>query len=104
MSQDTNTSAAATETVATEPAVSQFFAGDSEIHQKVQAALDAVRPYLQSDGGDAIFIGVTHDYIAELKLVGACGSCPMSSMTLRAGVEQAIKKAVPEIVRVEAIA
>lgn len=73
------------------------------IYTKVQEALDMVRPYLQSDGGDAELIGIRADKSVDLRLVGACGSCPMSTMTLRAGVEQAIKRAVPEVTRVEAI-
>ncbi len=74
------------------------------LYTKVQEALDMVRPYLQSDGGDAQLIGIRPDKSVDLRLVGACGSCPMSTMTLRAGVEQAIKRAVPEVTRVEAIA
>lgn len=73
------------------------------LYAKVQEALDMVRPYLQSDGGDAELIGIRADKTVDLRLVGACGSCPMSTMTLRAGVEQAIKRAVPEVARVEAI-
>ncbi len=73
------------------------------LYIKVQEALDMVRPYLQSDGGDAELIGIRADKSVDLRLVGACGSCPMSTMTLRAGVEQAIKRAVPEVTRVEAI-
>ncbi len=73
------------------------------LYAKVQEALDMVRPYLQSDGGDAELIGIRADKSVDLRLVGACGSCPMSTMTLRAGVEQAIKRAVPEVTRVEAI-
>jgi Fe-S cluster biogenesis protein NfuA len=77
---------------------------EDAIYAKVQAALDQVRPYLQSDGGDCHLVGIRADNSVDLKLVGACGSCPMSTMTLRAGVEQAIKRAVPEVTRVEAIA
>ncbi|MCS7014273.1 MAG: NifU family protein [Chloroherpetonaceae bacterium] len=72
------------------------------VYAKVQEALDNIRPYLQADGGDCQMIGIREDMTVDLRLVGACGSCPMSTMTLRAGVEQAIKRAVPEIVRVEA--
>jgi Fe-S cluster biogenesis protein NfuA len=76
----------------------------SPLWSKVQEALDGIRPYLQADGGDAHIQNITDDNVVELKLVGACGSCPMSTMTLRAGVEQALKRAVPEITRVEALA
>jgi Fe-S cluster biogenesis protein NfuA len=73
------------------------------IKERVQKALDEVRPYLQADGGDVEFLNLTDDGIVELKLIGACGHCPMSTMTLRAGVERAILRSVPEVKRVEAI-
>ncbi len=73
------------------------------LRESVEAALETVRPYLQADGGDVELAGITEDNIVELRLLGACGSCPMSTMTLRAGVEQAIKRAVPEIVRIESV-
>lgn len=74
-----------------------------EIKEKVIKALDEIRPYLQADGGDIEFVNYTEDGIVEVKLVGACGSCPMSIMTLRAGVERAILRNVPEVKRVEAV-
>jgi len=70
---------------------------------QVEAALDTIRPYLLTDGGNVSVEGITPDKIVKLKLLGACGSCPMSLMTLKAGIEEAIKKAVPEIASVEAI-
>lgn len=73
------------------------------IHQKVEDALQAIRPYLEADGGDVKILEISNDGIVKLELLGACGSCPMSTMTLRAGVEEAIKRAVPEIRSVEAI-
>ena len=63
----------------------------------VEAALDSIRPYLEADGGNVSIEEITPDHIVRLKLLGSCGSCPMSIMTLKAGIEQAIKKAVPEI-------
>nr|WP_305802923.1 NifU family protein [Chloroherpeton thalassium] len=72
------------------------------MYARVTEALNSIRPYLQADGGDCELVGITDEQVVDLRLVGACGSCPMSAMTLRAGVEQAIKRAVPEIVRVEA--
>jgi len=71
--------------------------------QKVEDALQAIRPYLEADGGDVKILEVSEDGIVTLELLGACGSCPMSSMTLKAGVEEAIKRSVPEISRVDAI-
>ncbi len=73
------------------------------IYDRVSAALETVRPYLQVDGGDCQLVGISKDFVVDVKLLGACGSCPMSTLTLRAGVEQAIKKANPEIVRVESV-
>jgi Fe-S cluster biogenesis protein NfuA len=71
--------------------------------EKVEAALDTIRPYLEADGGNVSIEEITPDNIVRLKLLGSCGSCPMSIMTLKAGIEQAIQKAVPEISGVEAI-
>jgi Fe-S cluster biogenesis protein NfuA len=70
---------------------------------QVEAALDTIRPYLLTDGGNVSVEEITPDKVVRLKLLGACGSCPMSLMTLKAGIEEAIKKAVPEITGVEAI-
>lgn len=70
---------------------------------KIQATLDKVRPYLQSDGGDIELVDVTSDYRVEVKLTGACSGCPFSMQTLKAGVEQALIKEVPEIVEVVAV-
>jgi Fe-S cluster biogenesis protein NfuA len=71
--------------------------------EQVEAALDTIRPYLETDGGNVSIEEITPDNIVRLKLLGACGSCPMSIMTLKAGIEQAIKKAVPQVAGVEAI-
>jgi Fe-S cluster biogenesis protein NfuA len=70
------------------------------IRERVKKALDRVRPYLQSDGGDIELIEVTDDLSVKVKLTGACHGCPFSMQTLKAGVEQAIMKEVPEIKRV----
>ncbi len=73
------------------------------IKQKVLNVLEQVRPYLQNDGGDIEFIELTDDMIVNVKLVGACGSCPYSTQTLKNGVEAAIVKAIPEIKSVESV-
>jgi Fe-S cluster biogenesis protein NfuA len=73
------------------------------ISEKVQQSLDAVRPYLQADGGDVELVRVTDDGFVEVKLTGSCVSCPMSRMTLRAGVERRILKDIPEVRRVEQV-
>jgi len=65
--------------------------------EKVQAALDQIRPMLKRDGGDAELIEVTPDGIVKLKLVGACGHCPMSQMTLKMGIEKRLKEQIPEV-------
>jgi Fe-S cluster biogenesis protein NfuA len=70
---------------------------NKSIKERVQKALERVRPYLQSDGGDIQLIEVTDDFIVKVKLQGACHGCPYSMQTLKAGVEQALIKEVPEI-------
>jgi Fe-S cluster biogenesis protein NfuA len=70
------------------------------IKSRVLKALERVRPYLQSDGGDIELIEVTDDLSVKVRLTGACHGCPYSMQTLKAGVEQAIMKEVPEIKRV----
>ena len=74
-----------------------------EITRKIEASLDSIRPYLEADGGNVKVNEVTADNIVKLEFVGACGSCPMSTMTFKAGVEEAIKRAVPEIKSIEVI-
>lgn len=74
-----------------------------DLLQRVENALDTIRPYLEADGGNVSIEEITPENIVKLRLLGSCGSCPMSIMTLKAGIEQAIKRAVPEIEGVEAI-
>lgn len=76
---------------------------DPELRKQLEEALDMIRPYLMADGGSVRLLNVTPDLVVELELLGACGSCPMSTMTLRAGIEQALKRSVPQISRVEAV-
>ncbi len=78
-------------------------AQNPELVKKVEGVIDQIRPYLEADGGNIRFVEITDDNIVNVELLGACGSCPMSQMTLKAGVEQAVRKAVPEITAVEAI-
>jgi len=75
----------------------------AEIEKKVKNVLEQIRPYLQSDGGDIRFVNMTEDNVVNVELTGACGSCPYSIITLKNGVETAIKKAIPDIKSVEAI-
>lgn len=74
-----------------------------DLINRVETALDTIRPYLEADGGNVSVIEITADNVVRLKMLGACGSCPMSIMTLKAGIEQAIMKAVPEVRAVEAL-
>lgn len=70
---------------------------------KVNAAIEQLRPYLHSDGGDMELVEITSDNIVRVKLIGACKTCTMSSMTLKAGLEEVLKTTVPEIKKVEAV-
>ncbi len=73
------------------------------LNQKVQNVIDQVRPYLQQDGGDINFIEITDDNVVNVELIGACGACPFSTMTLKNGVEATLKKIIPEIKEVVAV-
>jgi len=65
--------------------------------QQVQEALNLIRPALQADGGDVELVDVTEDGVVSVKLKGACGSCPMSTMTLKMGIERTLKEKVPGV-------
>ena len=71
--------------------------------QRVEDSINTIRPYLVTDGGNIEVLEITDDMIVKLRLLGNCEDCPMSEMTMTAGVEEAIKRAVPEIARVEAV-
>lgn len=74
-----------------------------EIEQRIKDVLEQLRPYLQADGGDLSLEEITDDMVVKVRLTGACGSCPMRTMTLKAGVENTLKKQVPEVKSVEAV-
>lgn len=76
---------------------------DQEIYSKVESSLDTIRPYLKADGGDIKVMEITDDMVVKVKLLGACESCPMSFMTMKAGVEKSIKDAIPEIRGIETV-
>lgn len=76
---------------------------NDQLIQKIERALDTMRPYLAADGGNVRVLDVTDDRTVRLELLGSCGSCPMSAMTFKGGLEEAILKAVPEIRKVEAV-
>jgi Fe-S cluster biogenesis protein NfuA len=73
------------------------------IIKKIENVLDQIRPYIRQDGGDIKFVELTGDNVVNVELQGACGTCPYSMMTLKGGVENAMKKAIPEIKSVEAV-
>ncbi|MAO72198.1 MAG: hypothetical protein CMD02_06825 [Flavobacteriales bacterium] len=70
---------------------------DENIINKIEEALRKIRPYLEADGGDISLVEVTEDMVVKVKLMGACSSCNVSMMTLKNGVEVAIKNALPEV-------
>jgi Fe-S cluster biogenesis protein NfuA len=74
-----------------------------EITRRIEASLDSIRPYLEADGGNVKINEVTSDNTVKLEFVGNCGNCPMSTMTFKAGVVEAIKRAVPEVKSIEVI-
>ncbi len=73
------------------------------MRDQVQKALNNIRPFLQADNGDVELVEVSEDGIVKVKLLGACETCPLSVMTLRAGIERAIMNEVPSVKRIEAI-
>ena len=73
------------------------------LRERVESALDKVRPSLQADGGDVQLVDVGEDGVVKVRLTGACGGCPMSQMTLKMGIEKVLKQNVPEISRVESV-
>jgi Fe-S cluster biogenesis protein NfuA len=74
-----------------------------DLQERVEKAIDTVRPYLLADGGNVKIVEITPENIVRLELTGACSSCSMSSMTMKAGIEDAVKRAVPEITAVVAV-
>ncbi len=73
------------------------------LHSRVEEALETIRPFLKDDGGDVELISIENGSDVKIKLLGNCKDCSMSLMTMKAGVEEAVKRAVPEIRTVEAI-
>ena len=73
------------------------------MREKIEEALNSIRPYLEADGGNVELLEITDDLVVKVELQGACKSCSMSAMTMKAGIEETIRKAVPEITKVEAV-
>jgi Fe-S cluster biogenesis protein NfuA len=76
---------------------------DYELRERVEEVLEAVRPSLQAHGGDVNLVDVTPEKVARVELTGACGGCPMATMTLRLGIERILAEEVPELAGVEAL-
>ncbi len=74
-----------------------------ELVKRIETSLDNIRPYLEADGGNVRVLEITKDYVVKLEFMGNCGNCPMSTMTFKAGVEEAIRKSVPEIRSIEVV-
>lgn len=73
------------------------------VNEKVEKALETIRPYLNADGGDIELVEVTDDFRVLVKMQGTCNKCPMSMQTLKGGVEVVVKRAVPQVVEVVAV-
>ncbi len=73
------------------------------LNKKIEDILNKVRPSLQADGGDVELIDVDENGVVKVKLIGACSGCPMSTMTLKMGIEKILKQNIPEIQKVESI-
>ena len=71
--------------------------------ERVETALDKVRPFLRADGGDVELVEVTPEGVVKVRLTGACGGCPMSQMTLKHGVEKVLREEIPEIKEVVSV-
>lgn len=71
--------------------------------QKIEDALKSIRPFLQKDGGDVELVEVTKDNVVKVRLLGACETCSMSVMTLKAGIEEAVRNAMPDVKAVESV-
>jgi Fe-S cluster biogenesis protein NfuA len=73
------------------------------MRERIEKALDKVRPMLEADGGNVELVDVTPDGVVKLKLKGSCSCCPMSSMTLKMGIEKIIRQEVPEVKEIVAL-
>ena len=76
---------------------------EEKMKGKIETALGKIKPSLQADGGDVELVEVTPDGVVKVRLTGACGGCPMSQMTLKMGIEKALKQEVPELKEVVAV-
>jgi Fe-S cluster biogenesis protein NfuA len=74
-----------------------------DITRRIDLSLDSIRPYLKADGGDVRILEITGENVVKLEFLGNCGNCTMSTMTFKAGVEEAIRRSVPEIRSIEVV-
>lgn len=74
-----------------------------QLMARIEMSLDTMRPYLKNDGGNVEVVELTEDNVLKVKLVGTCSNCPQSYMTMKAGIEDAVKKSVPEVTSVIAV-
>ena len=86
-----------------DPPKGQLLNDDASLRERIEAALNEVRPYLNFDGGDIELVNVSDDGIVEMHFVGACHGCPSSAMTLKLGIEQTLKERIPEVKEVVAV-
>ena len=76
---------------------------DALVLERAEKTLDQLRPFLEADGGDMEIVEITDEYVVKVRLLGACSDCSMSHMTMKAGLEEALKRVVPEITKVIAV-
>jgi len=74
-----------------------------DLQQRIESTLDELRPYLEADGGDIRLVEITPELVVRIELLGACADCSMIHMTLKGGVESALRKAAPEVTAIEAV-
>ena len=70
---------------------------------RIEQAIENIRPYLLADGGDVKVLDIDEDHVVTVELLGSCGSCPMSPMTMKAGIEEAVKRVAPEVQSIKAV-
>ena len=74
-----------------------------ELYSKVEGAIDSLRPFFEADQGDIKLVGIDKNYVVKVQLLGACKTCSINNLTLKAGIEEAVKKIAPEIKSVEPV-
>ena len=74
-----------------------------ELYTKVEGAIDSLRPFFEADQGDIRLVGIDKNYVVKVQLLGACKTCSINNLTLKAGIEEAVKKIAPEIKSVESV-